>query len=88
MKGKGGLQTQEAGFRNLFNSYTILEEKRSGVSRDSYRDEMVIQKISDEMTELKVDNDDKYRDSHRGNGTCSGEMGEMALKKILRIYRN
>lgn len=47
------------------------------------------QKISDEMTELKVDNDDKYRGQPQGEWNfCSGEMGEMALKKILRIYRN
>lgn len=59
---KGGLQTQEAGFRNLFNFYTILEEKRSGLSCDNYRDGMLTkigykgwctQKISDEKT-IKV----------------------------------
>lgn len=46
-------------------------------------------KISDKMTELKVDNNDKYREQPQGEWNfCSWEVGEMALKKILRIYRN
>lgn len=41
------------------------------------------------MTELKADNNDKYRGQPQGEWNfCSWEMGEMALKKIVRIYRN